>query len=144
MRLFPAPVTLHPARLYLDFWRLDLKPLNFLVTLCLALFAAPLFAAANTAQVNVLSYASTNVTTSAYVELVASSPISVSKLQICDTSTKLLKIASGAAGSETDRFTVQVSGCVVVPYFFVAGTRFSIKAVDASATTGYDALSFIP
>lgn len=121
-----------------------MKRLNFFVTLFLAILSSPLFAAANTAQVNVLSYASTNVTTSAYVELVASSPISVSKLQVCDTSTKLLKIATGSAGSETDRFTVQVSGCVVVPYYFAPATRFSIKAVDASATTGYNTLSFIP
>ncbi len=121
-----------------------MKPLRLLLSFFFLFLASPLFATAVTNQVNVLAYSGTNVTTSAYVELVASSAISVSKLQVCDTSTKLLKIASGAAGSETDRFTVQVSGCVVVPYFFPAGTRFSIKAVDASATTGYNTLSFLP
>jgi hypothetical protein len=40
-------------------------------------------------------------------------------------------------------FTVQVSGCVIVPYYLPAGTRLSIKAVDASATTGYNTLSFL-
>jgi hypothetical protein len=118
--------------------------LKTLFALLALLFASSAFATADTTRVNVLSYASTNVTTAAYVELVASSPISVSKLQVCDTSTKLLKIATGSAGSEIDRFTVQVSGCVVVPYYFPPATRFSIKAVDASATTGYNALSFIP
>ncbi len=120
-----------------------MKPLNLFVGVVLAFLTVPLFAAANTARVNVLAYASTNVTTSSYVELVASSPITVSKLQICDTSTKLLKIATGAAGSETDICTVQVSGCVVVPYFITSGTRLSIKAIDASATTGYNTLSFL-
>ncbi len=115
-----------------------------LLLVAASLLAAKSFGAANTTQVNVLSYSSTNVTTSAYVQLVASSPITASKLQVCDTSTKILKIASGAVSSETDLFTVQVSGCVVLPYFLVAGTRLSIKAVDASATTGYNTLSFIP
>jgi hypothetical protein len=109
-----------------------------------SLISSSLFAAANTTQVNVLSYAGTNVTTSAYVQLVASSPVSVSRLQVCDTSTKLLKIATGAAGFETDRFTVQISGCVSIPYYFPPATRFSIKAIDASATTGYNTLSFLP
>ncbi len=118
--------------------------MKLIFTLLALVFSAPLFATANTVQVNTLSYGSTNVTTSAYTQLVASSPITVSKLQICDTSTKVLKIAVGAASSETDICTVQVSGCIVVPYFIAAGTRISIKAVDANATTGYNTLSFIP
>ncbi len=106
--------------------------------------AASSFAVVNSTQVNVHSYASTNVTTGAYVTLVAASPITVSQFQVCDTSTKLLKIATGAASSETDIFTVQISGCVVVPYFVQAGARISIRAIDASATAGYNTLSFIP
>lgn len=100
--------------------------------------------AVNTTQVNVLSYVATNVSTSAYVELVASSPIACSRLQICDTSTKVLKLATGASGSETDICSVPVSGTVVLPYYLPIGTRISIRAVDASATTGYNVLSFIP
>lgn len=108
------------------------------------LFCLPLLlAAANTSQVNVFSYATTNVTTSAYVQLVAATPITVSRLQVCDTSGKILKISSGAASSELDLFTVSVSGCVIVPYYIIAGTRLSIKAVDANATTGYNTVSFL-
>lgn len=121
-----------------------MRALVFSLALVLNLISPLAFAAANTTQVNVLSYASTNVTTGAYVTLVASSPVSAGRFQVCDTSTKLLKIATGAASSEIDAFTVQVSGCVIVPYYFPAGTRFSIKAVDASATTGYNTLSFLP
>lgn len=118
---------------------------NLLFSLLVFLQSAPLlFSATNSTQVNILSYSSTNVTTGAYVQLVYASPITASKLQVCDTSTKILKIAAGASGSEVDLFTVQVSGCVVVPYYIIAGTKLWIKAVDASATTGYNTLSFIP
>ena len=103
----------------------------------------PSLAAVNTSQVNVFSYSSTNVTTSAYVTLVSSTPIAVSKIQICDTSTKLLKIASGSAGNEIDLFTVQISGCVIIPIYLIPGLRLSIKAIDANATSGYNTLSFI-
>lgn len=106
-------------------------------------FSSAALGAANTTQVNVLSYSSTNVTTSAYVALVASTPISVSKLEVCDTSGKILKIASGQSGSELDLFSVQVSGCIVVPYYLPAGSRLSIKAIDATASSGYNVLSFL-
>lgn len=115
-----------------------------------ALFSAALFwglsaiAAPYTAQVHVHSYATTNVTTGAYVQLVAAAPISCAKLEICDTSGKLLKLATGAAGSERDIATVAANACIVVPYFVPVGTRISIEAIDASATTGYNLLSFVP
>lgn len=100
--------------------------------------------AANTSQVNVLSYSGSNVTTSAYTTLFNSTPISCSKLQILDTSTKILKLAVGPAGSEVDVCSVAVSGVVVLPYYVVAGSRISIKAVDATASTGYNVTSLIP
>lgn len=92
--------------------------------------------------INVLAYATTNVTTSAYVTLVASIP-ACSKIQILDTSGKILKLAIGAAGSEIDICTCPVTGSIVVPTYIPAGQRLSIKAIDASATTGYNAVSFL-
>ncbi len=103
-----------------------------------------LFAAANTSQVNVLSYSGTNVSTSAYTLLIASTSITASKLQICDTSTKILKVAIGAAGSEKDIVSVPVSSCVVVPYLIPAGSILSIKAIDATASSGYNVVSLLP
>lgn len=99
--------------------------------------------AVNTTQVNVLSYSSTNVTTSDYVTLFASTPISVSKIQILDSSTKILKVAIGASGDEIDICTCPVSGTVIIPVFIPQGTRISIKAIDASATTGYNVVSLL-
>ncbi len=117
---------------------------KFLIAIFAAAFAGNAFGAAVTTGVNVFSYAGTNVTTSAYSTLVASTPYDVTKIELCDTSTKVLKIATGAASSEHDAFTVWVSGCVVLPAIIPAGTRLSIKAVDASATAGYNTLSFFP
>lgn len=96
---------------------------------------------AHAGNVNSLSYSSTNVTTGAYVTQWASTPTSASHIQICDTSGHVLKIAVGAAGSEFDIATVQVSGCVVVPIYVAPGTRLSLKAIDANATTGYNTLA---
>ncbi len=110
----------------------------------LSSFAATSFGAVVTTGVNVHSYAGTNVTTSAYSTIVASTPYYVSKIQICDTSTKVVKFAIGAASSERDAFTVQVSGCVVLPYIIPAGSRLSAKAVDATASAGYNTIAFIP
>lgn len=95
-------------------------------------------------SVNVLSYTSTNVTTSAYTTLVASADTSYGRIEILDTSGKILKIAIGAEGSEIDICSVAVSGTIVIPYFIAAGSRISIKAIDASATSGYNVLSLIP
>lgn len=100
--------------------------------------------AAVTNQVNVLSYASTNVTTGAYVQLIASTPIPTARIEILDTSGKILKLAVGAAGSEVDICSVPVSGSIVLPYYIPAGSAISIKAIDASATSGYNVLSLIP
>lgn len=96
------------------------------------------------AKVNVLSYSSTNVTTGAYVTLIASTSIPTARLQILDTSGKILRLAIGAAGSEVDICSTAVSGVVIIPYYIPAGTRIAIEAIDANATTGYNVLSLIP
>lgn len=106
--------------------------------------AAFSFAAADHSRVNVLAYSGTNVTTGAYVQLIASTATSTSHLEICDTSGQSLKIATGAASSEVDIASTTVSGCVYINYYIPAGTRLSIEAINASATTGYSIVSLIP
>jgi hypothetical protein len=101
--------------------------------------------AALTSQVvYVLDYASTNVSRAAYTTLIESTEISCSRLQILDTSGKILKLAIGAAGSEVDFCSVPLSGSIVIPYYIPAGTRIAIEAIDADATTGLNVLSLIP
>jgi hypothetical protein len=97
-------------------------------------------------NVNSFSYSSTNVTTSAYVTLVSSTPIPSTQLIVCDNSGHILKIASGASGSEADIFTVALNSCLNLQFgaAIPAGTRLSIRAIDATASSGYNTVSFIP
>ena len=111
-----------------------------LYLLFLILLSQNVLAASN---VNVFSYASSNVTTSAYTVLLKSTTTSASHLEICDTSAHLLKIATGATGSEVDVATTTVSGCVLIPIYLPIGTQLSIKAIDATASTGFNTVAFL-
>ncbi len=97
-------------------------------------------------NVSSLAYASTNITTSAYVTFVASSPIVTSRLSLCDTSGVIMKVAFGAANSEVDQFTMPTTACVIIPMgaLLPAGTRISLKAISGTASTGYGSVSFLP
>lgn len=95
------------------------------------------------ANVSTISYSGTNVTTSAYVTFVASTPINSSGIIVCDSSGELLKLAVGAAASEVDLFTMPISSCMQVQLGTVipAGSRLSLKAISATASTGYGSVS---
>lgn len=97
-------------------------------------------------NVSSLSYAGTNVTTAAYVTFVASTPIYASRLMLCDSSGQILKIATGATAAEVDYLLAPLSGCqtVQLPTTLPSGTRLSLRAISASATTGFIAVSFLP
>ena len=112
---------------------------------CLFLLPLLFVCEANAGNVSSLSYAATNVTTGAYVTLVASTPIHVANLVVCDNSGHILKIAVGAAGSEVDLVSVPLNACMVIPVgpILKLGARLSIRAIDASATTGYNVVSFV-
>jgi len=82
-------------------------------------------------------YSSTNVTTSAYVQLVASTSGAVNHVYIFDSSGSTLVLAVGGSGSEVDQFYIFPGGISSgVPLHINAGSRISIKAVDTNATTG--------
>ena len=91
------------------------------------------------------SYATGNVTSTAWVEVVHSMPSSISFVQIYDTSGQVIKIARGASGSEVaipltiprggndgDGFLFQIS----------SGDRISVKSGTATATTGELIMNF--
>lgn len=109
-----------------------------------SLICSSAFAANNTAQVNVFNYATTSVTTGAAVIAVSSSTTSTSKIEVCDTSGKQIVVSAGASGSAVNLFTVQANGCLIVPYYTVPGTQFNLQAIDATASSGYNLMSFIP
>ncbi len=115
------------------------------VLLCaLAFQAHNLFATANTSRVATISYVATNVSTGAYVTLISSTAISTSFVEFCDTSAKIMKLAKGAAGSEVDIATSNVSGCIQLNYYIPAGTRLSVESATQAATTGYGTVSLLP
>lgn len=120
---------------------------KFITAIFCTLFITTFFlSAAHAGNVSTLSYSGTNVTTAAYVTLVASTPILTQKLIICDSSGQILKIAVGAALSEVDLFTVPLSACFVYPlsYPLPAGSRLSLRAISATASTGFSSVSFLP
>lgn len=81
-------------------------------------------------------YSSVNVTTGAYVQLIASTTSATSEIEIFDSSGQTLKIAVGAAASEVDQILVFPGGNSRVPLLIPAGTRVSIRAVSATASVG--------
>lgn len=81
-------------------------------------------------------YSTTNVTTAAYVQLVASTSGVTNVLEIFDSSGQTLKIAFGAAASEVDQFQIFPGGNGRVTCTIAAGTRISVRAVSATASSG--------
>jgi hypothetical protein len=82
-------------------------------------------------------YGTVNVTTSAYVEVTASTSGAINRLYIADTSGSAMILATGGAGSEVDQLYIGPGGNeapfeLAIP----TATRVSIKALDVSATSG--------
>lgn len=103
------------------------------------------FLAAASAQAKVAvqvirnDYTGTNVTTSAYVTLDSALNQDTRSIEIFDSSGRTLVLAKGAAGSEIDLpfYIVPGGNANVVDVGLIPlGTRLSIKAIDATASTG--------
>jgi len=77
-----------------------------------------------------------NVTTAAYVQLIASTAAAYQEIEIFDSSGQTLKIAFGAAASEVDKFLVFPGGNGRIKRNVPIGTRISIRAVSATASVG--------
>ncbi len=82
-------------------------------------------------------YASVNVTTGAWVQLIASTAAVINCLTVFDSSGQTLKLGTGGAGVETIALIIPpggLGGCV--PLRIPAGTRVSIEAISATASSG--------
>jgi hypothetical protein len=88
------------------------------------------------------SYSSTNVTTSAYVQLVASTSSTVNMIEIFDSSGQSMIIGVGASGSEVIQLYTTPGGNGQVPLAIPSGSRVAIKALTGSATSGYITINF--
>jgi hypothetical protein len=83
------------------------------------------------------AYASTNVTTSAYVQLDAALDNNSRYAEIFDSSGALLKLAVGASGAEVDILDIIPGGNGLIPLRLNLGQRLAIKSVDtATVNTG--------
>lgn len=83
-------------------------------------------------------YSSVNVTTGAYVQLLAAASVTaaVKEIEIFDSSGQTLLLATGAAASEVDQIYIIPGGNGRIPLAIAASTRISVKAVSATASSG--------
>lgn len=82
-------------------------------------------------------YTSTNVTTGAWVQLIASTPGTINFLTIFDSSGNTMEIGTGAAASETRVLLIPPGGFDdQISLTIASGTRVSIRAVSGNATSG--------
>jgi len=84
------------------------------------------------------SYASGNVTTATWVELIASTAAQITQLIIGDSGGQVMELGVGAAASEV-RILLIPEGGIDVPFniLIAAGSRLSVRAVSATANAGY-------
>ena len=80
-------------------------------------------------------YSGTNVTTAAYVQIIASTPADMGKQYIFDSSGSAMILAVGAMGSEVDKLYIGPGGNTF-DLSIPSGSRVSLKALDNNATNG--------
>jgi len=92
------------------------------------------------------NYATTPVTTGAWVQITASVPSSCSAVGIFDSSGRILKLSTGAPGFEDANelpFYIPPGGLDgTISIEMAKGKPLSAKAIDANATIGYMLLNF--
>lgn len=89
------------------------------------------------------AYASTNVTTSAWVQLLAKDTLSFQTSAVCifDSSGQTLKLGLGASGQEQQVLIIPPGGGCF-PLAIPPNDRLSIKAITATASSGEIDLNF--
>lgn len=87
------------------------------------------------------NYTTGNVTTAAWTQLIASTANAINLLCITDQSGQIMELGTGAGGAESRVFLIApgFSGCI--PLRINSGTRIAVKAVTATASSGYITLS---
>lgn len=81
-------------------------------------------------------YSSVNVTSGAWVQLIASTSAEINSFEIFDSSGQTLELGTGGSGSETRLILVFPGGNGLVRAQIASGTRISIRAVSATANSG--------
>lgn len=81
-------------------------------------------------------YSSVNITTGAYVQLIASTSADIEVIDVFDSSGQTLVFAVGGAGSEVNQFYIVPGGNGTIELDIPSGSRLSAKAISADATSG--------
>jgi hypothetical protein len=88
------------------------------------------------------NYATTNVTTGAYVQLIASTTSAYTAVEVFDSSGQSMVLAIGAAAAEVDQFYIFPGGNGRVNVNIATTQRISVKAISGNATTGELLINF--
>lgn len=87
----------------------------------------------------------TTITSAAWVELSAALGAPASAIEVYNTSSKAIKLATGGAGSEVEvPYIIPPSASsTIVPLELKKGVRLAAKALGADATTGFLVINFL-
>lgn len=84
-----------------------------------------------------LTYSGTNVTTGAWVQLIASTAAVINAITLFDSCGQTLELGTGAAASETRKLIIPPGGIGgIIPLAIPASTRLSVRAVSATCSSG--------
>lgn len=86
--------------------------------------------------VQIVRLAHTSTTTSAYVQLIASTSDVTNKVLIADSSGQSLVIAVGGSGSEVNKFYIPAGGSGSIDLRIPSGSRIAVEAVSGTANSG--------
>ena len=124
---------------------------KLVVALTFVLFGIFVVANAHASNVSVTNYAVTSVNSVSYTSVVASTPITVSQIYVCDTSGQINKIAVGNpannAVTPTDLIIAPVSACALFPVnpYLPAGSSVAVKGGGiVNPNSGALSISFLP
>jgi hypothetical protein len=82
-------------------------------------------------------YSAGSVTTGAWTQLIASTAATINELRIFDSSGQTMELGTGAGASETRVLLIPPGGFdSAVTLLIASGTRLSVRAVSATASTG--------
>lgn len=86
---------------------------------------------------------STNITTSAWVELVDATTSERSEwMEVYNSTGEILEFGVGASGSEVSQFYIMPGGNGLIPALIDSGQRLVVKAVSGNATSGDLVINF--
>lgn len=93
----------------------------------------------------ILGFVASNVTTSAWVTAVAATSKPCSAMEFFNSGGSILRLAIGSAGNEVELpyFILPGGTFGPIPLVIPKGVRLSLKAADASSTTGYCVFNFL-